>query len=274
MNTQVATHEPRSIITTMAERFGMERKAFESTMRNTIMPARTEVSNEQLAAFAIVAQKYSLNPFTKEIYAFPAKGGGIQPIVSIDGWLKIINDHPKFDGMEFEDHFADAGEMVSITCRMYRSDRSHPTVVTEYMAECLRKTEPWAKWPARMLRHKATIQAARYAFGFSGIMDPDEADRMELATSTQAKATVTQMPRAKSETKPAPEGETIDAEIIDPEPKEPGIHGISESMERLLIEAARNAGLEREHLLQRWPCIDASNFNQVRAELKAMTEAA
>jgi hypothetical protein len=29
-----------------------------------------------------------------------------------------------------------------------------------------------------MLRHKAAIQAIRYAFGFSGIVDPDEADRM------------------------------------------------------------------------------------------------
>jgi len=29
-----------------------------------------------------------------------------------------------------------------------------------------------------MLRHKATIQAARYAFGFSGIVDQDEAERI------------------------------------------------------------------------------------------------
>jgi hypothetical protein len=29
-----------------------------------------------------------------------------------------------------------------------------------------------------MLRHKALIQCARYAFGFGGIVDPDEAERM------------------------------------------------------------------------------------------------
>jgi hypothetical protein len=29
-----------------------------------------------------------------------------------------------------------------------------------------------------MLRHKAAIQAARYAFSFAGIMEPDEAERM------------------------------------------------------------------------------------------------
>jgi hypothetical protein len=43
------------------------------------------------------------------------------------------------------------------------------------MAECLRNTEPWQSHPQRMLRHKAFIQGARMAFGFSGIYDEDEA---------------------------------------------------------------------------------------------------
>src|SRR3954470_23204855 len=47
------------------------------------------------------------------------------------------------------------------------------------MAECRQSTDAWAKWPARMLRHKAVIQAARMAFGFAGIVDPDEAARMK-----------------------------------------------------------------------------------------------
>ena len=46
------------------------------------------------------------------------------------------------------------------------------------MSECKQQNkEPWQKWPSRMLRHKAAIQAGRYAFGLSGIIDPDEADR-------------------------------------------------------------------------------------------------
>jgi RecT family protein len=50
------------------------------------------------------------------------------------------------------------------------------------MAECVRATDPWKKWPNRMLRHKAAIQCARYAFGFSGIMEPDEYERMKDVT--------------------------------------------------------------------------------------------
>lgn len=151
-------------------------EAFSGVLARTIMP-NANVQPEQITAFLMVAKEYKLNPITKEIYAFPSKGG-VQPIVSIDGWLKIINSHPDFDGMEFVDR-VDNGALVAVTCRIYRKDRKHPVEVTEYMAECQRNTDPWKQWPARMLRHKATIQAARYAFGFSGIIDPDEAERIE-----------------------------------------------------------------------------------------------
>lgn len=174
---QIAVREPgaRSVLMDMSDRYGMEPAAFEATLRATVVPK--ECSREQFAAFLLVAKVYKLNPLLKEIYAFLTKGGGIQPIVGIDGWANLINSHPSFDGMDFEDHFNDAGELVSITCRMHRKDRSHPVTATEYLAECKRQTDPWRTWPRRMLRHKAMIQAARYAFGFAGIVDPDEAER-------------------------------------------------------------------------------------------------
>ena len=167
--------EKKSLMVAMASKYEMEPAAFNAMLKATVMPGN--VSNEQLAGFLVVAQQYDLNPLTKEIYAFPSKGG-IQPIVSIDGWMKMINSHPQFDGLEFQD-LTDGGKLVAITARMYRKDRAHPVEVTEYMSECRRETPTWKQWPARMLRHKAAIQAARYAFGFSGIMDPDEAARMQ-----------------------------------------------------------------------------------------------
>jgi len=161
----------------MAERLSVNPDEMHNIVINTVMPSGKQVSNEQFVSFMAVANEYKLNPLSKEIYAFPAKGGGIQPIVSIDGWLKIINTHPQFDGMEFDDKLDNQGNLQAITCRIYRKDRSRATEVTEYMAECRRGTDTWNKYPVRMLRHKATIQAARYAFGLSGIIDPDEADR-------------------------------------------------------------------------------------------------
>ena len=173
---QIVPAQKRSLVGSMASRYDMEPAAFVSAIKATVI--KGDCSNEQFAAFLMVAKEYKLNPLTKEIYAFPDRGG-IQPIVSIDGWMNLINSHPQFDGMEFQDSNGDDGKLYSVECRIYRKDRARPVSVIEYMSECFRQTDPWKKWPNRMLRHKAAIQAARYAFGFSGIMEPDEYDRMK-----------------------------------------------------------------------------------------------
>jgi phage recombination protein Bet len=132
-----------------------------------------QVSDAQMTALLVVANQYGLNPWTKEIYAFPDKNNGIVPVVGVDGWSRIINSHPQFDGMDFEQ------DAESCTCIIHRKDRSHPVRVTEYMAECKRpNVGPWQSHPRRMLRHKAMIQCARLAFGYSGIYDQDEAERI------------------------------------------------------------------------------------------------
>ena len=148
-------------IAVMAERLSIDPNELNEIVKATIMPTKIEVSNEQFVSFMAVANEYQLNPLVKEIYAFPAKGGGIQPVVSIDGWIKIITNHLDFDGMEFTDEVDSKGKIVSITCSVHRKSMSRPITATEYMAECDRGTEPWKKWPRRMLRHKATIQAGR-----------------------------------------------------------------------------------------------------------------
>lgn len=180
MNAVVA-ERPRSVLIAMAHRFDMEPAAFEATVRATCIKPDREgrtASREEFAAFLLVAKEYDLNPLTKEIHAFMAKGGGVVPVVGIDGWSSLINRNHAFDGMEFDDQLDDKGQLYAVTCRMYRKDRSRPIETTEYMIECRRETDVWKKWPRRMLRHKAMIQAARYAFGFSGIYDPDEAERV------------------------------------------------------------------------------------------------
>ncbi len=131
-----------------------------------------QVSDAQMTALMVVANQYALNPWTKEIYAFPDKNNGIVPVVGVDGWSRIINSHPQFDGIEFEQ------DSESCTCIIFRKDRNRPIKVTEWMAECKRGTGPWSSHPKRMLRHKAMIQCARLAFGYGGIYDQDEAERI------------------------------------------------------------------------------------------------
>ena len=171
-----------------------------------------EVTNAQMTALMVVANQYGLNPWTKEIYAFPDKNNGIVPVVGVDGWARIINDNPQFDGMEF----SQSDEMVRmpgansdapawIECAMYRKDRARPVIIREYLDETYREPfkgkfgpviGPWQTHPKRFLRHKAMIQCARMAFGYGGIYDQDEAERIiekdmgaaEVVSSRQAQA--------------------------------------------------------------------------------------
>lgn len=207
------SEQSKSLMVRAAEQYGMEPRNFEQTLMATIIPpgkdGRPAATREQVAALLIVAEQYQLNPFTKEIYAFPAKGGGIVPVVGVDGWARLINGHKAFDGIKFEYHDAPDGKLKAITCSIYRKDLAHPVQVTEYLEECQRSTDPWLKLPRRMLRHKALIQCGRVAFSLSGIYDEDEAERIVEA---EVRQTVT----AASAANLAQLTERLEAEVADP----------------------------------------------------------
>lgn len=213
----------------MAKRCNVEASKLHKTLLHTAMPIvqgkALQPSEEHLLAFVVVANQFDLNPLTREIFAFPAKGGGITPIVSIDGWLKIINAHEQFDGMEVQVEFANPGDRqpVSVTVKIHRKDRNHPTIITEYYNECHRNTEPWNQAPARMLRHKGIIQCGRVAFGLSGIVDEDDGEAM-MRDVTPAGEGVAAEARSRTErTQPAKELEPVvqEAEVVqDPAPVE------------------------------------------------------
>lgn len=212
---QVATIERpvRSVLVDMATRYNMEPAAFEATVRATVIKT---ASKEEFAAFLLVAKEYNLNPLTKEIYAFPAKGGGIVPIVSIDGWVSLVNSHAACDGFEFDMEHDEDGKLIACTCRMYRKDRSRPVTVTEYLEECKRGTEPW-KMQHRMLRHKAMIQAARYAYGFSGIYDEDEGAKIAELRDVSPREEPPAPPQVQV-VQQAIEKPAAEAEIVPPQP--------------------------------------------------------
>jgi len=186
-----------SLVEKFADRYSVDKTKVLDILKATAFKQKDGgvPSNEQMAALMIVADQYGLNPFTKEIYAFPDKKSGIIPVVGVDGWSRIINSHPQFDGMEF----IYSEEMVTpeaaksqahqwVECAMYRKDRSRAIIIREYLDEVYRgpfETDkgyqvdgPWQSHPKRFQRHKAMIQCARIAFGFAGIFDQDEAERI------------------------------------------------------------------------------------------------
>lgn len=172
------------LLSRMADERGIDANEFYKALCATVMP--TAAKQEDIVVFLMLCERYGFDPFAKHVYAFPGKGGGIQLVVSVDGWVSVANNHPQFDGMEYADNVLDDGKLDSVTCVIHRKDRSYPITCTEYMEECQKASEPWKQWPRRMLRHKATIQAIRMAFGISGVVDEDEYDRMQSCRTVDA----------------------------------------------------------------------------------------
>lgn len=247
-----------SLINKFADRYTLEPGNLLATLKHTAFKQRQsdpEPTNEEMAALLVVADQYGLNPFTREIFAFKDKYKGIVPVVSIDGWSRIINSHDQFDGMAFVTPGGDKklteeltrilglfpetkgnkelealryefeallkiipagdGDIVApqggkrafswMTSVIYRKDRARPSHITEYFDEVYQEPRgenkvhgPWQSHPKRFHRHKVLIQNGRITFGFAGIYDDDEADRIIQAQVIEGQST--RVPTEKSST--------------------------------------------------------------------------
>lgn len=183
-------------LSVVAQNTGASEEDISNVLKGMIVSAKNQhgaqATNAEIAVVTGVCSKYGLNPLVKECAAF-ISGGKLSVVVMIDGWYKMVNRQPDFDGVEFKDHLNDKGEVTAITCNMFIKNRSRPVSVTEYLNECFDpKSSVWKRWPARMLRHKAYIQAARVAFGISEVIDDDEQNRITGNTTQQQKPVQTQ----------------------------------------------------------------------------------
>lgn len=154
-----------------------------------------EITNEQLFMLVNICRDYGLSPLTRELHAFP-DGDGITPVLGIDGWCTMINRNPLNNGVSFR--FSET--MVEgkyhkpcpewCECIIHIKGRDYPVVVTEFFDEVYRDVYidprqpdkkpflgPWQTHTKRMLRHKTLIQAARVAFGYSGLYDERDEGR-------------------------------------------------------------------------------------------------
>jgi phage recombination protein Bet len=207
----------QSLIQRFAEKYNIDESKFLDTLKATAFKQKegVQISNEQMTMLLVVADQYGLNPFTKEIYAYPDKGA-IVPVVSVDGWSRIINESQQLDGIEFiysPETSIHKGKAVHewIDCIITRKDRAKPIVVREFLDEVMRSVNfptPWDTHPKRMHRHKVLIQASRLAFGFAGIYDQDEAERIVERDMGTIDGTATVVKEIK------PERQTITLEVL------------------------------------------------------------
>lgn len=154
--------ERKSLAKTFAAKYNMEPAAMMSTLKQTAFKQKNgEVTDSQMAMLMLVANEYNLNPFTKEIYAFPDKGG-IVPIVGVDGWARIINENKDFDGLDFKSSEIMVTPSGGKPCpewmevHIYRKDRSRPVVIREYIDEVYKTSSYAGPWQTHTKRFCAT----------------------------------------------------------------------------------------------------------------------
>ena len=188
MSNSILREKSLSAIDDLSSRLQVSKDTLTKTLKATIIKGKDgrEATNEEFVSFIVVANQYKLNPLTKEIYAFPDKSGGIIPIVSTDGWNNLMTSHPDYKAHYYKESDKRITMNKAKPCpewmeiHIIKKDDSE-VVVREYLDECFRDlkyTNPWQTHTKRMLRHKTKIQGAREAFGFGGIYEEDEAERI------------------------------------------------------------------------------------------------
>ena len=186
---QVGDKEIKDIVTRSVLRSGLSYESFVKVLIQSALSRLSIWTQADLERLLMMAERLKLDPLNNEIYAIEtqvdtSKKSHIVLVVGVDGWSKVVNSHPEFDGMRFiESEPGDDELPLYFECTIFRKDRKIATSVREYMYEAHTNQGPWLTHPRRMLRHKAMIQCARICFGLSGVYDPDEAQRITSSKS-------------------------------------------------------------------------------------------
>jgi len=123
-----------------------------------------EVPAKTILTLLRMIQSLHLDPLCEEIGFTQYEDGHWQVFVTIEGCSKLLNQHPQFNGLVFNQ--ADTlveGIPEWIECSIYRRDRIMPITVREYLMEVRGENPIWQKMPRRMLRHRALQQCVRLA---------------------------------------------------------------------------------------------------------------
>lgn len=133
------------------------------------------LTDPEFELFIELCRATGLNPITREVWAIKT-AGRLQMMAGLNGFLKIANSHPQFDGMEVDIKTDDKGHPVSATAKVYRKDRKYPSSCTVLINEFRQHSPIWTKMPSVMLAKVAKSHAIREAFSLelAGLYTPEE----------------------------------------------------------------------------------------------------
>lgn len=160
-------------------------------------------TNEEFEMFLYLSKHYGLDPFKKEIFftKFKSDKTGEETannIVGRDGYLKIAQAHPEYDGLisfvvrendvfeidaahyEITHKFAGAkrGAIIGAWARCDRKGKRPQICYVEY-EEYKGTTRTWTKFPSAMIQKVAEVFVLRRQFNISGLVAREEIDYSE-----------------------------------------------------------------------------------------------
>lgn len=174
-------------------------------IKNNVAPNATD---DELKMLVYLSKEYNLDPLKKEIYLIKY-GGKSTIITSRDGYLKIANENPNFDGLESDmvylgdtlvkredgsihieygqDHLMfDKSKLTGAYCSVFRKDRAKATTVFVSLKDYYKKGAPiWEQYINAMILKVAEAMALKRAFSISGLVTREEIEGKEFEVENE-----------------------------------------------------------------------------------------
>jgi phage recombination protein Bet len=145
-----------------------EQQAVVDVIRQTVCKG---ASDAQFKMFVEVCRSTGLNPFLREVW-FVAEKGII--MAGRDGYLRIANEHPQFDGMETRVE-RDANNIpVKAVCTVWRKDRNHPVICEAYYDEYKKDSPVWRQYKSAMIGKVCEVLSLKRSFSITGVVTEEE----------------------------------------------------------------------------------------------------
>lgn len=135
------------------------------------------LTNTEFQLLVNIGKATDLNPFLREIYAVKYGNAPASIFIGKNGYIKIANSHPAYDGHETEYIRDDKGAVIGCKATVYHKKRAHPVTIEVYLEEYGSGSNPlWKSKRLTMIRKVALVQALRESFpeSFQGVYDESE----------------------------------------------------------------------------------------------------
>lgn len=174
------TAKNKTLTESAAEIMGVPAKSLLRFLRGvwTTSKGEAELTNEEMFIGISIVAKYHLDPVAREIYVTKSKGK-LMTVIGIDGWIKILDRTPHYNGYEMEIHEDETGKVDYVTAIIHSKDRKYPAKYRAYAREYSSVSGFMAgKIPIHMLRIFALRHAARLFVPLGGTVMTDEEARV------------------------------------------------------------------------------------------------